>query len=137
MATNKMFTVVLQSVLEKFKEMEDDSQLPKKFSMKAITNEINMIVKSLKDEKIDNKKKKGTGKKSVYNLYVKDNMEIVKDEFPDMTNSERMKEIARRWQEYKEKNPNYNELYAEKLIEANGKIDYVKSDDSEDKEDDE
>ena len=107
------------------------AKLPKKFSMKAITNEINMIVKSLKDEKIDNKKKKGTGKKSAYNLFVKEKMEVVKTELPDLTNSERMTEIGRRWQQFKEDNPNYNELYEDKLNEENRKIDYVKSDSEE------
>jgi hypothetical protein len=129
MTTNKMFIPLLEQTLKNFQQLEEDSNLPKKFSMKAITTEMSAIMKTFKDEK--DVKKKGSGKKSAYNLFVKEQMEVVKTELPDLTNSERMTEIGRRWQQFKEDNPNYNELYEDKLNEENRKIDYVKSDSEE------
>jgi hypothetical protein len=128
MATNKMFISVIEKTLEIFKEKEENSDLPKKFSMKAITDEMNMIVKSLKDDK---EKKKGTGKKSAYNIFVKEQMAILKETEPELSNSEKMTKIGGLWKEFKEDNPNYAELYEAKLKEANGS-----SDDDEKKSDD-
>lgn len=120
MATNKMFITVIEKTLEEFTKLEENSNLPKKFSIKAITDEMNKIAKSLKDGK---EKKKGTGKKSVYNIYVKEQMAILKEERPELSNSDRMSEIGARWQTFKEENPNYNELYEDKLKEVNGSSD--------------
>ena len=135
MATNKMFTTVIQKTLDEFIKLEENSNLPKKFSIKAITDKMNEIVKTLKDIK---EKKKGTGKKSVYNIYVQEQMVILKEELPGLSNSQRMTEIGTRWQKFKEDNPNYNELYEEKLKEANsGSEDEKDKKKKEDSDDDE
>jgi len=55
------------------------------------------------------KKAKGNGEEkkkkepSAYNLYLKEQMSVVKEEFPDLSGRELMKKIGKMWKEKKEK----------------------------------
>ena len=105
MPKNSMFIQVLEGVLEEFKTRNENGKLPKKFSMNLIMESIREISNPLKEEK---REKKGKGKITPYNHFVRENMSKVKDDFPKISGAERMVELGKRWQKHKIDNPDYN-----------------------------
>jgi hypothetical protein len=57
-------------------------------------------------EKVNNtkKKEKGTRAPTEYNIFMKENMLLVKQENPEMTAKDVMKSVAKMWSERKDKN---------------------------------
>ena len=104
MVKDSIYITVVESVLDDLKTLQVNGELPNKFSIDFIMKKVRETSLPLKEEK---KAKKGTGKLSHYNIFVKDNMSKVVIENPTMTGSERMTEIGRLWQIYKSDNPNY------------------------------
>jgi len=99
---NKMFIQVIETCLEEFNELNNNSKLPKKFSMDLIMKKIRDISAPLKEEK---REKKGKGNVTEYNLFVKEKMPIVRKENPEKKGNEHMKIVSQMWQEHKKKNP--------------------------------
>ena len=73
---------------EVFKEIRDGSKGEKKTRKKA-----------KKEEGGEEKKKRAP---SLYNLYVKETMGVVKEENPEMSRQDLMREVGRMWKEKKE-----------------------------------
>lgn len=88
---------ILKKVLDIISEKED---IPKKFSMKFITENIKKINKEEKETKEEKKKEK---KLTPYNMFVKEQMPKIKKEYPKLTNNERMSHIGKMWKEQKNK----------------------------------
>ena len=77
-----------------------DPNIPKKISMKYITDKLKDINKDKKEDKKINKKEK---KLTAYNIFVREQMILVKNSHPNMNNNERMTYIGKLWKENKEK----------------------------------
>ena len=91
---------VLEKILEIVKEEKS-----KKVTMKYLIERMKKLGKELKD--ISKEKNKGK-KLTEYNIFVKENMEKVKKENPNMSNNERMTHIGKLWREKKEKDMKKN-----------------------------
>ena len=91
--TNTQMLDNLTSILNKMEITDDDDF--KKTMNNAIKNAMNNKTKTTKI-----KANKEPKKPTAYQLFVKDNMEKVKDKFPP---KERMKEIAKMWEQEKKK----------------------------------
>ena len=91
--TNTQMLDNLTTILNKMEITDDDDF--KKTMNNAIKNAMNNKTKTTKI-----KANKEPKEPTAYQLFVKDNMEKVKDKFPP---KERMKEIAKMWKEEKKK----------------------------------
>tara|TARA_Y100000389_G_C17469958_1_gene529470 strand:+ start:1046 stop:1396 length:351 start_codon:yes stop_codon:yes gene_type:complete len=96
-----LFFQVLQKLL---KELEEEEDLPKCFSMNLIANKISKISRELKGETV-----KKTHTLTFYNKYVIIESEKIKKEYGKIDTKERMKEIAIRWEKFKLSNMDYKE----------------------------
>ena len=92
--TNMQMLDNLTTILNKMEITDDDDF--KKTMNNAIKNAMNNKTKTTKI-----KTTKEPKEPTAYQLFVKDNMEKVKDKFPP---KERMKEIAKMWEQEKKKN---------------------------------
>jgi hypothetical protein len=115
---NSMIIAVVSDTLKHLQDLNEKSELPKKFSIAFITKHISEISKTYKKNKENNK----TGKKTVYNLFVQEYMPIVHDDNPELDNHERLKLVSEMWKEFKEENPDYRDMYAKKMEIANRNI---------------
>tara|TARA_Y100000389_G_C17415704_1_gene493563 strand:- start:138 stop:641 length:504 start_codon:yes stop_codon:yes gene_type:complete len=96
---NPMFVKVLEIVLEEFKEKSTNGELPKKFSVELISSSLREQSKKMKEEKRLNK---GSGNITKYNIFVQREMPVVKEEYPNLSGSERMTMIGERWRKVRD-----------------------------------
>jgi len=90
-----------EQIITTFTEQVDTS---KEYTRVELSKMLTEIYNNLKGKKAkgngEEKKKK---EPSAYNLYLKEQMSVVKEEFPDLSGRELMKKIGKMWKEKKEK----------------------------------
>lgn len=90
-----------EQIITTFTEQVDTS---KEYTRVELSKMLTEIYNNLKGKKAkgngEEKKKK---EPSAYNLYLKEQMSVVKEEFPDLSGRELMKKIGEMWKEKKEK----------------------------------
>ena len=97
---------------EVFKEIREDVKGEKKTKKKA-----------KKEEGGEEKKKR---EPTAYNLYVKATMGVVKEENPEMSRQDLMREVGRMWKEKKEEGEKEEEVKKEEVKEEDVKEEEVK-----------
>ena len=97
---------------EVFKEIREDVKGEKKTKKKA-----------KKEEGGEEKKKR---EPTAYNLYVKATMGVVKEENPEMSRQDLMREVGRMWKEKKEEGEKEEEVKKEEVKEEDVKEEDVK-----------
>lgn len=90
-----------EQIITTFTEQVDTG---KEYTRAELSKMLTDIYNNLKGKKAkgngEEKKKK---EPSAYNLYLKEQMSVVKEEFPDLSGRELMKKIGKMWKEKKEK----------------------------------
>jgi len=96
-----------KTVIQKFTELVD---IEKEYTLKELTS---ILSECFKDA---NKKLKKNKPPSQYNLFVKEKMPVLKEQFPEMTRQDLMKKVGELWKSTKTNNNAETEAVVEEAV---------------------
>lgn len=105
-ANNYVVDLTKNSILENI-ELSDKQKEQLEQTFFNIKDQIseNSLLATIQDKK---KRKKINRAPSAYNLFIKDNISLVREENPDLNNKQVLAKVAKLWNEHKDKMKNEN-----------------------------